>query len=410
MHIILPFIHFLLLWCRKISILWFRYIAIILFTMKKSLFVLLLISLLYTSCSHKRDGKPRILVFSKTAGFKHASIPVGITAIQKLGSENGFDVDTTKNAERFTEAELKKYSAIIFLSTTGNVLDYRQEAAFERYIQAGGGFVGIHAATDTEYDWGWYGRLVGAYFNGHPKTQAARFIIKDKSFKATAHFSDTVWQHTDELYNFKKINPALHVLITIDETSYEGGTNGAFHPISWYHDYDGGRSFYTELGHVDEAYENSTYLKHLLGGIQYAIGDNLELNYSNASSQFPPEEDRFTKTQLVQGEFFEPTEMTILPNFDVLVVQRRGEIMHYKSETKTVKKVGYLNVYWKTLHTPKVNAEEGLMGIAKDPNYSKNNWIYLYYRPWINIKVHRGQRQPSHLYGSRFHVVILLPK
>jgi glucose/arabinose dehydrogenase/cytochrome c551/c552 len=349
--------------------------------MKKiSLLLVVACALVYVSCDKKREGKPRVLVFVKTSGFHHASIPAGIAAIRKMGTENGFDVDTTLNANRFAEDSLKKYAAVIFLNTTGNVLDYRQEAAFERYIQAGGGFVGVHAATDTEYDWGWYGRLVGAYFNGHPKTQPARFIIKDNNFPATRFFTDTVWQRTDELYNFKKLNPDNHVLITIDESSYEGGTNGAYHPMSWYHEYDGGRAFYTELGHTDESYAEDNYLKHLLAGIQYAIGDNKELNYSGAKAQLPPDEDRFTKTQLSKGEFFEPTEMTILPNLDVLIVQRRGEILLYKNETKKVKQVGYLNVYHKA-SVPGVNAEEGLMGLAKDPHYEKNNWVYMYYAP-----------------------------
>ena len=349
--------------------------------MKKiSLLLVVASALVYVSCDKKREGKPQVLVFSKTSGFHHASIPAGIAAIQKLGTENGFDVDTTKNANAFNEVSLKKYSAVIFLNTTGNVLDYGQEAAFERYIQSGGGFVGVHAATDTEYDWGWYGRLVGAYFNGHPKPQQAKFIIKDKNFPATQFFTDTVWQRTDELYNFKKLNPDIHVLITIDESSYEGGTNGAFHPMSWYHEYDGGRAFYTELGHTDESYTEDNYLKHLLGGIQYAIGDNKELNYSKAKAQLPPDEDRFTKTKLSQGEFFEPTEMTVLPNLDILIVQRRGEILLYKNETKKVKQVGSLNVYCKAT-APGVNAEEGLMGLAKDPHYEKNNWVYMYYSP-----------------------------
>ncbi|MBS1488254.1 MAG: ThuA domain-containing protein [Bacteroidetes bacterium] len=348
--------------------------------MKKILTLILLSTFLFTSCSKKREGKPRVLVFYKTAGFVHASIPLGIAAIKKLGVENDFVVDTTKDAAQFNDDTLRKYSAIIFLNTTGNVLNYKQEPALERYIQAGGGFVGIHAATDTEYDWMWYGRLVGAYFSSHPKPQQARFVIKDNSFKATKHFTDSVWQRTDELYNFKKINPDIHVLMTIDEHSYEGGTNGKFHPMAWYHNYDGGRSFYTALGHTDESYSEENYLKLLLGGIQYAIGDNLELNYSKAKSQYPPDEDRFTKTQLVTGEFYEPTEMTILPNFDILIAQRRGELMLYKNETKKVKKVGFLNVYAVT-HTPGVNAEEGFLGLAKDPNYAKNNWIYIYYSP-----------------------------
>lgn len=338
-------------------------------------------SLLSCEVSNKREGEPKVLVFSKTAGFKHASIPAGLAAIQKLGQENGFKVDTTKNAELFNEDNLKQYSAVIFLNTTGNVLDYRQEAAFERYIQAGGGFVGVHAATDTEYDWGWYGKLVGAYFNGHPKIQEAKFIVKDQDFPATKFFTDSVWQRSDELYNFKKINPDIHVLLTIDEGSYEGGTNGDFHPMSWYHEYDGGRAFYTELGHTDESYTEDNYLKHLLGGIQYAIGDNEKLDYSKATTQFPPDEDRFTKTVLSHGQFFEPTEMTILPNLDILVIQRRGEIVLYDHKTQNLKEVGKLDVYWKTLHTPGVNAEEGMLGLQKDPNFETNHWIYIYYSP-----------------------------
>ena len=124
-------------------------------------------------------------------------------AIQQLGKENGFDVDTTTDAAMFNEDSLKNYAAVVFLSTTGDVLNYRQEEAFERFIQAGGGYVGVHAATDTEYDWGWYGRLVGGYFNGHPKPQEAKFVIKDKDFPATKFFTDTIWKRTDELYNFK---------------------------------------------------------------------------------------------------------------------------------------------------------------------------------------------------------------
>src|SRR5690349_851034 len=131
------------------------------------------------SCG-KPAGKPRILVFSKTAAFYHASIPAGIQAIQKMCAENGIEVDTTKNADWFTEDSLKKYAAVVFLSTTGNVLNARQEVAFERYIQGGGAYIGVHAASDTEYDWGWYGRLVGGYFQNHPAVQTAALQVLDK--------------------------------------------------------------------------------------------------------------------------------------------------------------------------------------------------------------------------------------
>ena len=347
-------------------------------------------ALIIVSCSgNKREGEPKVLVFSKTMAFKHASIPAGLAAIQKLGNENGFAVDTTKNAEMFTDDNLKKYSAVLFLSTTGNVLDQFQEAAFERYIQAGGGYVGIHAAADTEYDWGWYNDLTGAQFLSHPSgTPTADFIIKDRTFKATEFFKDSVWNRTDELYNYKNINPDVNVVMTLDEKSYKGGENGNFHPIAWYHDFDGGRAFYTGGGHTDESFSEDLFLKHLLGGIEYAIGENLNLEYSKATSQIPPDADRFAKVTLSEGQFFEPTEMTILPNGDVLIAQRRGEVMLYNEEAKELKEVLKLDVYAKTINTPGVNAEEGLMGLQKDPNFINNHWIYLYYAPtgdnWVN--------------------------
>ena len=363
--------------------------------MKKVYLVLAMIcALLITSCGNKRDGKPKVLVFSKTMGFKHASIPAGMAAIEKLGSENGFEVDTTKNAEMFNEDNLKQYAAIIFLSTTGNILDAKQEAAFERYIQAGGGYVGVHAAADTEYDWGWYNKLAGAQFLSHPAgTPEADFIIKDNGHISTKMFTDSVWHRTDELYNYKRINPDVNVLMTLDESTYEGGENGDFHPIAWYHDFDGGRAFYTGGGHTDESFSEELFLKHLLGGIQYAIGENEHLDYGKAVNQTPPDVNRFSKIALVGGgEFFEPTEMTILPNSDVLIAQRRGEIMLYSDATKELTEVAKLDVYHQTLNTPGVNAEEGLMGLQKDPNYATNNWIYVYYAPTGDEQVNRLSR------------------
>lgn len=360
---------------------------------KIAIAVCIVFGLFLASCGNKREGKPKVLVFSKTMGFKHASIPAGIAAIQKLGTENGFEVDTTKNAELFNEENLKQYSSIIFLSTTMNVLDHEQEAAFERYIQAGGGYVGVHAAADTEYDWGWYNKLVGAQFLSHPAgTPEADFIIKDNSFIATKHFTDSIWHRADELYNYKKINPDVNVLMTVDESTYEGGKNGDFHPIAWYHEFDGGRAFYTGAGHTDESFVEEAFLKHLLGGIQYAIGENLTLDYSKATSQLPPDIDRFSKVVLSEGEFFEPTEMTILPNNDVLIGQRRGEVLLYSAEREEITEVAKFDVYHKTLNTPGVNAEEGLMGLQKDPNYAENNWIYVYFAPTGDEEVNRLSR------------------
>ena len=199
-----------------------------------------LILLIAASCN-KRPGKPKVLVFTKTAGFHHSSIPLGVQAILKLGSENNFDVDTSSDAGQFQEDSLKKYSAVVFLSTTGNLLNQYQRNDFERYIQAGGGYVGVHAATDAEYDWGWYGRLAGGYFNGHPAQQEAVVKVADSTDISTKHLP-ALWKRKDEWYNFKKLSKEIHVLLTIDEKSYQGGTNGDFHPVAWYHDFDGGRA------------------------------------------------------------------------------------------------------------------------------------------------------------------------
>ena len=212
----------------------------------------------------------RVLVFSRTKGFHHASIPVGIAAVQKIGAENNFIVDTTTDASYFTRKHLKKYAAVIFLNTTGDVLNDEQQKAFQKYMRSGKGFVGVHAATDTEYEWPWYNQLVGAYFKSHPKQQEAVLNITDSSNPSTSHLP-AKWKRYDEWYNFKSLQNGLHVLMTIDEKSYTGGENGDVHPMAWYHEFDGGRAFYTALGHTDESYSDPLFIKHLLGGIQYAI-------------------------------------------------------------------------------------------------------------------------------------------
>jgi type 1 glutamine amidotransferase len=226
--------------------------------------------LLILSSANPIAEKPAVLIFSKTNGFRHESIPAGIEAIKKLGASNGFDVVATEDSLEINKSNLKKFAAVIFLSPTGKVFGPGQEEAFQNYIEQGGGYVGIHAATDCEYNWPWYGKLAGAYFKGHPSQQEAKLIIVNKNHPSTAGLPDT-WVRKDEWYNFKDINPDITVLIKIDESSYKGGENGGDHPMAWYHAYDGGRAFYTELGHTNESFSDPLYLKHLLGGIEYAI-------------------------------------------------------------------------------------------------------------------------------------------
>jgi type 1 glutamine amidotransferase len=161
----------------------------------------------------------------------------------------------------------------VFLNTTGNVLDDVQQNVFEKYICFGKGFVGIHSATDTAYGRPWHNQLVGACFKNHPKQQTAKLIIKDQTFVATNHLPAT-WTKWDEWYNFKITNfEKVNILMAIDETSYTGEENGESHLVAWYHDFDGGRSFYTALGHTDKTYSDPFFVQHLLGGIQYAMGE-----------------------------------------------------------------------------------------------------------------------------------------
>ncbi|HLL43677.1 MAG TPA: ThuA domain-containing protein, partial [Segetibacter sp.] len=216
---------------------------------------------------------PVVLVFTKTKGYRHASIPSGVAAIIKLGKENNFSVESTSDAGYFIKERLKKYAAVIFLSTTGEVLNKNQQVAFERYIRAGGGFVGIHSATDTEYDWPWYNKLVGAYFANHPKLQTATIKVIDKNHPSTFFLPDK-WKRFDEWYNFKSVQRGIKILTRLDETTYTGGTMGGNHPFAWYHHFDGGRAFYTAGGHTKESYSDGLFLRHLLGGIVYAMGKN----------------------------------------------------------------------------------------------------------------------------------------
>jgi type 1 glutamine amidotransferase len=215
--------------------------------------------------------RPAVLVFYKTTGFRHASIAAGLAAFQQLGRDNNLRVDTTRQATRFVADTLRRYAAVVFLNTTGDVLDATQQVAFERYLGQGHGFMGVHAATDTEYDWPWYGGLVGAYFQSHPKVQPATVRVVDAKHPATSVLP-TRWERTDEWYNFRALAPDLRVLATVDETSYTGGSNGPQHPFAWCHTYGGGRAFYTAGGHLSENYTDPLFLRHLLGGLRYAMG------------------------------------------------------------------------------------------------------------------------------------------
>lgn len=212
---------------------------------------------------------PSILVFTKTDGFRHDSIPAGIEAVKQLGKKHGFDVDTTEDSAAFNAANLQRYAAVVFLNTTGDILDHEQQQAFEQYIRAGHGFVGIHSAADTEYDWPWYGRLAGGWFDGHDAIQPATIHIAKPFGSAKL---PNPWVRTDEWYNYKRFDRGVNVILKLDTRTFKGSKHGNDHPIAWYREFDGGRAFYTGLGHTIESYSEPAFIAHVLDGIQYAIG------------------------------------------------------------------------------------------------------------------------------------------
>jgi cytochrome c len=352
--------------------------------MKKNLFGLgrlvfaVILSITTLSIAFAQEANPlkgqKVLVFSLTKGFRHSSIKPGQIALFKMAKEKGFSVDTTENPAMFTEKNLKNYRVVVFMSTTGNVLNEQQQNAFERYIQAGGAYFGVHAATDTEYDWPWYTKLAGGQFASHPgrpNVQKGTFTAVDKSHISTAHMP-TTFDRTDEFYDFKNFNKDVKVLITLDEKSYKDGKMGDYHPMAWYHEFDGGRSFYTNWGHTHETFDEPLVLQHIWGGLQWAASGPA-INFNKPLRTGPlPEDNRFTKT-ILDKNLDEPTELALTDGGKIFYGERKGKLKMYDPKKGKVKVIADLNVFSKF--------EYGLMGVNVDPNYNKNHWVYLYYSP-----------------------------
>ena len=310
----------------------------------------------------------KVLVFSKTSGFRHASIPDGRAMLQQLGATNNFTVDFTEDAAAFSYTNLAQYKAVVWLCTTGDVLDAAQQTAFEQYIRNAGGFVGIHSASDTEYTWPWYGQLVGAYFSSHPPgTVLATIKVADPVHPSTITLPRR-WSRVDEWYNFQS-NPRgkAHVLATLDETTYAPGTGamGFDHPIAWCRNFDGGRAWYTALGHTSTSYSEDTFRQHVLGGIEWAsgvkagdAGATIDSNYQLVILDAAPQI---------------PMELAVAQDGRVFIVERGGRVKIWKPETSGLVIAGQLAVF--------NQLEDGLLGITLDPGFATNHWVYLYYSP-----------------------------
>lgn len=236
---------------------------------------LVLIGLLAAGGPILAEADFRVLVFSKTSGFRHESIPAGIDLVTQLGAKHGFAVDSTEEAGWFSDQILDQYAAVVWLNTTHDVLSSAQESAFRRYIESGGGFAGVHSAADTEYGWPWFGTLLGggAWFKSHPEVQEAGLDVEDRDHPSSRHLP-LRFSMSDEWYNFQH-NPrdSVSVLIAIDETTYEPGLDAmGDHPVAWYHEIAAGRSWYTNMGHEIETYADPGFQQHLLGGILWVAG------------------------------------------------------------------------------------------------------------------------------------------
>ncbi|KRG68196.1 Crp/Fnr family transcriptional regulator [Pseudoxanthomonas dokdonensis] len=218
---------------------------------------------------------PRILVFSRTRGWRHDSIPTAIATLRLLATQQGLQMDASEDPGLFTPQSLARYRAVVFASTTRDVLDDAQQAALQAFIRDGGGFMGIHAAADTEYDWPWYGELVGAWFANHPPDglRSSQVTFADAGMTDDGQ----PWPVTDEFYNYKRNprgQPQLQVIATLDESRYEGGRMGADHPIAWCRPWQGGRSWYTGLGHDAALYADPVFRRHLARGLAFATGSS----------------------------------------------------------------------------------------------------------------------------------------
>ncbi|MFB9808668.1 ThuA domain-containing protein [Haladaptatus pallidirubidus] len=319
-----------------------------------------------------------ILVFSATAGYRHGNIEYGIQQLQglkdRIVAETDADsvtIDTIpQDASAFPSnaSELEQYDTIIWFNTTGDVINVDQQAAFEKYIQNGGGYAGIHAAADTEYDWSFYGDMLGgAYFKDHPAVQEAEIHVTDQTHPSTEHLPDR-WSVADEWYDYAE-NPRgdVHVLASVDEDSYTGATmSRADHPIIWCQNYRGGRAWYTGRGHTEAAFDEDAFLEHVLGGILWAggfiEGDATGTVWSN-----------YQKTQLT-SDVSEPMKMDMTPDGRLFYTERAtGKVGVIHPDSGDVTTALTLDVY--------SGQEDGLQGIAFDPGFSENNWVYLYYAP-----------------------------
>ena len=226
-------------------------------------------------------AQKRLLIYTHNGeGFVHDNISASVEALQKLAAENGYEIQHTDAPSFFTPENLKGIDCIIFSNSNNEAFTSQsQRDAFQKYIQSGGGFVGIHSASGSERDWPWFWAMLGGKFVRHPELQSFEMKVMDHANPATSFLED-IWKWEDECYYFDHLNPDIHILLAADLSTIEDMTKTNFHgnkdfaPIAWVHEYDGGRQFFTALGHKSEYYQGTIFLKHLLGGIKWVLNED----------------------------------------------------------------------------------------------------------------------------------------
>jgi PKD repeat protein/glucose/arabinose dehydrogenase len=309
----------------------------------------------------------KVLVFTKSVGTKHASTVAGVNAIRQLGKQLRFTVEETDDAGKFDAPHLKQFRVVVFLNTYGDVLDPAQQAAFESYYRDGGGFVGVHSAIETETDWSFLTDVLGTRAAGSSSVTNATIKVADRVHPASGRLPE-YWKRTDQWYNFtSNVRGVSHVLATVDESTYTGGTMGFDHPITWCKDYQGGRSFYTGLGDTPASFATADLQAHLGGAIQWAAGvtdgdcgATVLANYQMDYVAAPPNVN-------------EPIGFDVLPDGRVVQTDRRGGVRLHDPKANTTTVLAQIPVY--------MASEDGMYGPAVDNDFATNHWVYLYYSP-----------------------------
>lgn len=248
--------------------------------MRKLVVALLLFLGISQACTGNPGDKTRILIYTKNGeGYVHENIAASVAALEKICAGEGYESDVSEDPAVFTSANLDRYAAIIFSNSNNEGFDTEaQKKAFQAYIRGGGGFMAIHSANATERQWPWYWALVGGKFVRHPAHQEFDVVVTDSTHPSTKHLP-LRWTVEDECYFSNQLNPDIHVLLSVDLTTiedegkeeYPGETFGQLFPLAWCHEYDGGRQFYTALGHDDWFYEDPLFVEHLRGGLLWVL-------------------------------------------------------------------------------------------------------------------------------------------